>query len=299
MTEREGFSGSGGDETGDVDFEAKAAELGWVPESDWHGKPELWKPAQEYVEFAESYMPVLKQNNKMLIQKLQTSNTSVQSLQQKVDEQARILKVLADESAETRATQTEDRLAELRANLIAANRDNDAELAATIQEQLVDLKLELKTKPVAPVIDPTKPDNRQPTMSAEDQAIWDSWVEDNAWYKDPVMAAAATAVGSVVISEAIAQGDNAPKGRKLLDEITKRMDNKFNLSKRGRSDKVGGGEHTSSSGSTNSSDATYAKLPADAKAICESQAKKFVGPGKRYEKLADWQKRFAQQYFTE
>jgi hypothetical protein len=299
MAEGEGFNGSTDDAGGELDFVAKASELGWVPQEDWHGKPELWKPAQEYVEFAESYLPVLKQNNKALMQKIHERDVSVQSLQQKVDEQSRILKVLAEESADTKASQTEDQISTLRAQLVEANREGDHELIAGIQEKLMDLKLELKNKPVAPVIDPTKPDSKQPKMSAEDQAIWDGWVADNAWYKDPVYAAAATAIGSVVITEAIAQGDDAPKGRKLLDEITKRMDNKFNLSKRGRSDKVGGGEHTNSSGGSVSSDVGYAKLPADAKAMCEAQAKKFVGPGKRYEKLSDWQKRFAQQYFAD
>ena len=300
MAERESFQetddnagGAGGD-----DYEVKARALDWVPKDEWKGDPDFWKPAKDYLEYAENALPVLKQNNKKLFGELQKRDAVVAQLQQTVNEQARIVKALSEASDTAVASQVEEKLASLRSSLVQANRDNDAELAATIQEELMDLKLEMKaSKQTTGDVDLTKGDNQQPAMTAEDKSNWDDWVAANDWYKDPVMQAAATVIGSEIIREAMSNGGTAPKGRVLLDEVTKRMDNKFHITRGKGTDKVDGGSSTTGS-TTSGAGKKYSSLPADAKAACEAQAKSRVGTGKRYPDLKSWQARFAEIYYS-
>jgi hypothetical protein len=42
-------------------WEQRAEEMGWVPEEDWKGDPELWTPAREFVKFGE----VLEANKRL------------------------------------------------------------------------------------------------------------------------------------------------------------------------------------------------------------------------------------------
>lgn len=303
--QRESFSSDGNGDVdtevdSDVALENKAREVGWVPQEEFRGDVARWKTAAEFLEYAEHVTPVLRKNNQKLFADLQQRDEVIRTLQQQVSEQGKILKTLNDAAGEQQASAVESKMETLRARLVEANRDGDAEAQAAIQEEILDLKIELKAAKTASTVDPTKDDNKQPAMSAEDKTIWNDWLTDNQWYKDPVMAAAATAIGAQILTEAQTAGEDPPKGRKLLDEVAKRIDNKFHVGKGKSGDKVDGGSSTSSSsGSTGNGSKRYSSLPQAAKDTCDAQAKKFVGPGKRYAKLADWQQRFTDIYYSE
>ena len=308
MADRKGFNGSGADNaegagegSGDeAATEARAREVGWEPKENFRGDPARWKSAIEFLEYADHVTPVLRKNNQKLFADLQQRDDVIRSLQQQVAEQGKVLKTLNDASNDQQVTANETKMETLRERLVAANEENDAKAQAAIQEEILDLKLEMKAAKAAPVIDPAKGDNQQPAMSAEEKQNWDAWVNDNQWFNDPVMAAAATAIGAQILTEAKRTGDEIPKGRKLLDEVAKRMDNKFHVGKGKSGDKVDEGSSTnSSSGSSGKGGKRYNSLPQVAKDTCTAQAKKFVGPGKRYEKLADWQNRFTELYYSD
>ena len=307
MAEREGFNAGGTDNAegagegsgDDAATEAKAREVGWEPKENFRGDPSRWKSAAEFLEYAEHVTPVLRKNNEKLFADLQQRDDVIRGLQQQMAEQGKILKALNDASSDQQVTANETKMETLRARLVEANRESDAEAQAAIQEEIMDLKLEMKA-PKAPEVDLSKGDRSQPVMSTEQKQEWDSWIEDNQWFKDDVMAAAATAIGAQILTEAKRNGDEIPKGRKLLDEVAKRMDNKFHVSKGKVGDKVDEGSSTNSnSGSSGKGGKRYNSLPQVAKDTCTAQAKKFVGPGKRYEKLADWQNRFTELYYSD
>lgn len=280
----------------DAETEASARAMNWVPLEEFKGKPEHWKPAKEFIEFSQTLNPILRQNNKELLRKNAELAQQLQSVSAKQVEQDKILRALETAASADAETSLESRAESLRAKLKDANAEQDFEAVTALQEELLEIKVEqkeLKNKPKA------GSDNRQTNndgMTAAQRTEFADWKEANPWVEDPVMAAAATAIGEQIIREALTAGQPIPKGRSHLDEVTKRMDNKFNVSKTPKGDKVGSSSTSGSSGSSSAAGSEYAKLPADAKRICESQSKKFVGEGKRFTKLADWQREFAKAY---
>ena len=64
-------------------------------------------------------------------------------------------------------------------------------------------------------------------------------------------------------------------------------------------DKVQGGRGPSGGGGgSGGRQKTYADLPADAKAACDSYASKLVGPGRAHKDLASWQAQYAKDFFA-
>ena len=310
MAEREGFNESGeadlGEGAGEGEFiapastdgdaatEARAREVGWVPQEEFRGDTAKWKSAEEFLDYADHVTPVLRKNNQKLYADLRARDDKINGLMEQVEVQARTLKALTEAAEEEGTTRTEERLSDLRSKLVDANREGDHELAAAIQEDLLDLKIKMREQKETPTDEP--PRRQRQTVPDADQEVFNEWKGQNPWFKDVALAAAANAIGAAIVSEALENGETPLKGRELLDEVTKRVDNKFNISRRSNGDKVDGGTGNSGTGVTGKTAKRYASLPEAAKQQCEVQAKKFVGPGKKYAKLADWQARFTELY---
>ena len=296
--EREPFTDSSSDEFTGPDVETKAREVGWIPEDEFRGDKSKWRSAEEFLQHADNVMPVLKKNNQKLFADLQKRDDAIRALQETVNEQSKVLKVLNEAANENSATNLENKLTSMKEALVEANRMGDAEQAADIQEQMLDLKLELREAKKNPVADVPNLDGKAPSMTAEDRQVWSDWIDNNSWFKDPALGAAANVIGAQIINEAVERGERPLKGRPLLDEITKRVDNKFKLSRSGKGDKTDGGSTGGGSTGGGGNSGRYSSLPASAKEACEAQAKKFVGPGKKYSDLGSWQKRFAELYYS-
>ena len=50
--------------------EDRAASLGWVPRDEWRGDPERWTDAEAFIAKGEQVLPILRENNKRLEQKV-------------------------------------------------------------------------------------------------------------------------------------------------------------------------------------------------------------------------------------
>lgn len=44
------------------EIERKAREMGWVPQTEWRGAPEAWRPADEFVRRGEEVLPIVRSN---------------------------------------------------------------------------------------------------------------------------------------------------------------------------------------------------------------------------------------------
>lgn len=277
-----------------AEAETKARELGWVPEDEFRGDKAKWKPAEEFLDYADHMLPILRENNRKLTQKISAKDQEFAKLQTTVAEQTKILKAL-EADADTRAEESiEARLAATRAALAEANRDQEFDRVAELQETLTDLKLEQRTAKTS--VEKGEQQKAAPGISAEFAAEFDAWKATNKWVDDPALAAASTAIGNKIIQDAIAAGETPLKGRAFLNEVTKQMDKKFRVSGTPRGDKVDGGGEGTSASSSSSAGSRYSSLPAEARRMCETQAKNKVGEGKPYKTLAAWQKRFAELY---
>jgi hypothetical protein len=269
---------------------ARAKDLGW--QENYSGdKPK--KTAREYLNYAEEALPVIKANNQKLMKSLNERDQTLTTLQNELAEQKRILKALTEDSEAASKQRQEGQLDSLKAQLIEANREGDFEAVAEIQERMLDLKTELKALKQKPV---EQTSTQQATVPKADP-VFAQWLNENTWMKDEELAAAASTIGARLVREATSMGEVPPRGRVLLDKVAELMDNKFHVLKGSTVDKVDGGSNSSGTGrSSSKSGRRYAELPREAREACEAQAHSRVGPGKRYAKLEDWQKRFTEIY---
>jgi hypothetical protein len=44
------------------DTERRARDMGWVPQEEWHGSPDAWRPADEFVKRGEEVLPIVRSN---------------------------------------------------------------------------------------------------------------------------------------------------------------------------------------------------------------------------------------------
>lgn len=295
MSEREPMGAVEGEgDNNDAAIESQARELGWVPEAEFKGDKSRWKSAGDFVEYASGMVPILRKNNQQLSDKLAARDREFVALQQRVAEQDRILKTLDETVTNDAAASLESRIDQTRSAISEAMKAQEFETAAELTEALTDMKAELK--------DLKKKKDDPPPRAANsgnpyDDPVFRSWIADNEWTSDPAMLAAANVIGGQIINEHKERGQQPPTGRALLDEVSKRVDNKFNVSRRPTGEKVGsdtGGTRTAGTGGK-----TFASLPAEAKQVCLNEAKRRVGEGKAYPTLEAWQKRYAEVYYAQ
>ncbi len=126
-----------------------------------------------------------------------------------------------------------------------------------------------------------------------------AWQKDNEWYgKD--RRRTALALG---IAQEMREGGNKDQGRKFYDAVADEVDRVLNPPKDPPAgDKVGGGRHggddDGGAGNRGGAKQGYASLPADAKAACDADLKKFVGPDKKYKDAAAYRANWASIYHS-
>lgn len=299
--EREGFqqdtTGSEGLEGAEKERRARA--VGWVPESEFRGDKSKWVDADTFLDRADHVMPILRKNNSQLQSRLAEQEAELRRLRAREEENARILNTLKEAQDDSTVKALEARAETIRADLAAALKEGDHERAVALQEELVDVKADLKVRSAEDTDDEEghSPQPVRPQVTAEQKAEFEQWKSENPWYEDPAMVAVANVYATQVIREAMANGETPPKGRALLDEVTKRVDNRFNVSGTPSGDRVAGANGRR--GSKSGGGSRFSDLPADAQAACRSQAKRYVGEGKRFKTAAEWESRFAQLYFQQ
>jgi hypothetical protein len=286
----------------DPELERNARNLGWVPEAEWRGDKSKWVDANTFLEKAEHIMPILRRNNAELQGQLSARDRQLQDLSRRLEAQDRTLKVLAEQGDENSEAARGERITTVRAELRQAIADSDVEAQAALQEELSDLKLEQKLakerKEAASKGSGTEvQDQGRGRVPPEVERAFQEWLPDNQWYNDPVLAGAANATAMAIQLERRNSGQQPLIGRALLDEMTKRIDARFHISGTTRSDKVegdrGGARQSQKNGSR------YSDLPAEAKTDCDADARRFVGPNKKYKDIAAWRARYAEVYFKE
>jgi len=236
------------------EFTEKAANMGWVPEDQWKGKPELWRPAKDFVERGENIIPILKDR----LEKLEADHKI--ALQSNKNEIARIKK----ESYEKATKEYEAKLAELDAKEIAAFQDADTDEFHKVKKERETLK--------AP--EPPK-EEAQELINPE----FEDWSKKNAWYQEkPDLTAEADAYADVLLKRT----PNIP-AKELYAKVEKFIKaanpDVFTNPKRDEPSSVEGG-----SGAPNKGGNKFSDLPDDAKASYTRLAAKFKAQGKTFTK---------------
>jgi len=189
------------------------------------------------------------------------------------------------EERHTVATQkaVEDARRQVKAQLSAASEAGDHDGVAELTDQLTQLN---KVEPVAPV----RPTPTQEFVPPPDLVEWN---KENPWFGTNKRKTA-LALG---IAQELREAGEASTGRTFFDKVAAEMDKELGTPQP-RGDKVEGARG-GDSGGNGTSKKSYSSMPADARAACDADAKRFVGEGKKYKTQADWRNRYAEIYFGE
>ncbi len=244
------------------DYESEAVKIGWVPEEEWKGNKELWRPAKEFVERGEKIIPILKDQIKNLRADLDMTIKANES------QVAR-----AAEEAYNKATaEYTEKKKELDKKEIEAFSEGDTDAYLEIKAKKDDLALPEKPKPVEPQV---------PTPEFKE------WSNKNPWYGDDnAMTLYAEAYAAKIASEQPTMAYDKV-WQAITEEVKKEFPHKFqNL----RRNEVGSVE----SGTTEpaqSGGGKYVDLPKSAKDQFKRLERQFKVQGRTYKKetyAKDW-----------
>jgi hypothetical protein len=290
-------------EDGDVAaYESDARAMGWRPLEEFKGDPEKFVDAKTFVERGQTYLPLLKADNKRLSGDLLRLQTEVSALKEMLEESHSSLEALKEFHEEDVAKRVKAAKADVRVALARASEEGDHAQVAVLTEQLTELQVaEQDATRAAKESKETSADaasGKKGTQVDYTKAAWfTSWQSENSWYGKDIVK---TGIANVVAQQMRAAGINLIE-REFLDkmvEVTEAEMEKVGLQARRSHPSKVEGSHGGASGSSAGGE-SFSDLPADAKAACISQARKMVGPNKAFKTDKDWQKYYTEIYFKQ
>lgn len=280
-------------EAGEVDqevIEREARDMGWNPDF----KGDKFISAAEFVERGKSILPIVQATNQRLRGELSAveARSQAQAAELKALQagQAALEEARDADLAEARAAAK----AEAKAELARASADGDHAGVAEATARLTDLSAEdlqaaadaKAKKDVAREQDSST--GGRPALNPAVKA----WLTENKDFaKDPEKIALAN-----VIAARMRQAGDTRVGNEFLDDVANKVEQR--LGGHGLPGKVEGGGGPGSRRSAQDGK-SYQDLPPDAKAVCDRQAAKLVGPGRAHKDAASWQKAYATKYFAQ
>lgn len=134
--------------------EQQAMEQGWVPQDEWEGDPEQWRPAKEFLDRGE------------LFKKIEDQNRTIKEFKRALDD-------LKGHHAKTRETEYARAIHALKAQKIAALEEGDAAAVVKLDDQIDLVKDEQSKLKQAAIEQPQEQLNPEFT----------NWVDKNKWYE--------------------------------------------------------------------------------------------------------------------
>lgn len=154
-------------------WESEAKEMGWVPQDQFKGDPDKWRPADEFVRRGEDILPIVRKQNEKL-------HGEVKELRETNERMSRMFeKTLARER-----TEAKQHIETLRAEYRIAVKAGDDTKADQIETQIETLREEVKEAPKAKTY-ADFPDDFQPVAnSPEHNALISAFMAANPWMID-------------------------------------------------------------------------------------------------------------------
>lgn len=257
------------------DEEARARATGWTPKEEFRGDPDRWVDAEKWNKRADELMPILKANNKKLVEDLESANSKLGATESEVSELKKTLKRMADASAKVSEREYSRALETIRKEQAQAISEGDAGRWEELEKQKDSLekpeKIDISETPIE---DPGKAQRE--------------FMERNPWYDAPGKEAM-TGYAYKKASELQANGitDPAKQLKMVEDAVKQAFPDEFN-NKRRQTQAVEG--DSSKPEKKSSGKKGYDDLPAEAKTACDN----FVKTIKGYTK-----EQYVKEYFSE
>lgn len=257
----------------------EAKKIGWKDPAEWKGAPPKYGfiKAKQYLERAETVIPIMKSENKKLKDEADALRRELKEFKEEtkltVANMAKMSKVALDRQR----AQLEDKYS---AAIDAATEVGDKEQVRKLREaERKDLKeFDAAAEEVVETRTEKGKENVNGALSKETQETIGAWIGENAWYTaDPEMQAVANTYHGKLLKDkpGLTLAENLEETRKY---VAKRYPEKFKVEdepdepsedeKPARGSRVEGGSRVAGGGGGSK----WSKLPAEAKA----QADKFI-----------------------
>lgn len=236
------------------EVEQKARRMGWVPKEEFRGDPEKWRPAEEFVERGENFVPILR--------------AQVRRQDEELSELRKTINEFRDFHTKEVQNAYKQAMRDLKAQQLKAIQAGDTEAFVKIDERLEELRNDPALNQ-APSVKEQQPEH--PSFRA--------WKTENTWYgKDEELTDYADNIGAFIRKR---KPDQSPE--EFFDEVSRKVKRefpeKFENPRRNAAPSVEGTGNAPRKGGK-----TYADLPAEAKAACDRFVKQKLTTREAYVK---------------
>lgn len=264
-----------------VEVQQAAEKMGWIPPSRFKGDPERFIDADTYVKRGEEVLPIVREQNKRLHAELDSLKSESAKTRQALADAQKAIEQMEERHIVATQKAVEDARKQLKAQLAAASEAGDYEGVAELTDQLT------KMPAATPVVAPSS----KPAVYVPPPELA-AWQAENPWFGTNKRK---TALALAIAQELRDAGETA-SGRAFFDKVKDEMDKDI-PPVTPPADKVAGARGSSDGNGSGGGRQGYASMPAEARAACDADAKRFVGEGKKYKTLADWRVRYAEIYY--
>lgn len=179
----------------------EARDMGWVPQDEWRGDPDIWKPADEFARRGKEVLPIVNSTNRRLKEQLSRSETHIEELKEQMEGMRGEFRKDLESRSKRLEGMTKAALASQREQLFKAfeaekrkavmdgNTDEYDRLSSEQNKAMSEFKPEadFEEEPAA-APEPKKQETRQ-----EAPPEVNDWMGANQWFnRDPVLTALAT-----------------------------------------------------------------------------------------------------------
>lgn len=266
-------------------LEKAARDMGWAPKEDWRGDPDKWIDADTFVKRGEEIIPILRATNKKQAQELAELKGKVSNQETILKANQEAIEALKESNSQIAKDRVKARQGELVQGIKAAREENDVDREVELQGELTENRAALKQAD-------------KPNQKAAAEQPWTAppilkqWMDENPWFGEDKRK---TALANGIAVELTGKG---LVGRPFLDKLNEELDEYLGVnSKRNGADKVNGDKGSGAGGGGRERAKSFADLPPDAIAACESQGKRLIGPGRAFKTEADWRKHYVTKFF--
>lgn len=281
-----------GDGRAVASYEKEARAMGWRPESEWEGPDGKWIDAKTFIERGEQIMPILRANNRKMKEELLTSQRDLATLRENLVNANKAISALKKSYTESTKREVEMALADLREQFKGARQIGDTDLELKVKKDIDKLegKVEELDKAHEEEDEDEKPkdDKKAPELSPE----FISWQKENRWFGNTLNPDDIARTKALVkIGEDLRKEGATEMGLEFMTKCMELLEEQERGYTKPRSKvESGGGKGGGGSGRA------WDSLPKEAKAACHSDSETFVGPGKMFKTVKEWEDHYAKLY---
>jgi hypothetical protein len=178
--------------------ERKARDMGWVPQTEWRGSPDAWRPADQFVKRGEEVLPIVRSNLERERRKVQELESTVRDLPSKIRAEveqsyAERFKRLEGMSRLALEKQREKIWHDFEEKKRAAVADGNMQAYDTYNQEQRRALSEFHAETEVEEPEPPARQNGAPQPATQAPPEVNDWLRQNTWFaSDKVMAAYAT-----------------------------------------------------------------------------------------------------------